>query len=247
MRYLKTLVAFFLGFMIMALTVKGPLFHLDQNKAYATASVTATLTPTATPTVTLYAAKDCLSGDGQRKTWCPPATQCTTGQVVVAGPGPDPGSNDIGAGTCLTIPTPSAGATPIPPIVPHTLTGATPVPVSQSTVVPNIDTEYLQMTTNVTAAIPLPCYGAAAHGAKMQFFIINGTGAAYTLTSGTVGPLTVSACSSTTLGAASTVGSCVIGATSGALGTSSELHISANYQVIGSAGEWTVEACNNVR
>lgn len=107
MRYLKTLAAFFLGCIMLSLTIEGPLFHIDQNKAFAatptaTSTATPTPTPSATPTVTLYASKDCLSGDGQRKTWCPPATQCTTGQVAVYGPGPDPGSNDIGASTCAT-------------------------------------------------------------------------------------------------------------------------------------------------
>ena len=92
---------------MLSLTIEGPLFHIDQNKAFAatptaTSTATPTPTPSATPTVTLYASKDCLSGDGQRKTWCPPATQCTTGQVAVYGPGPDPGSNDIGASTCAT-------------------------------------------------------------------------------------------------------------------------------------------------
>lgn len=241
MRYLKTLVAFFLGFMIMALTVKGPLFHLDQNKAYAaSATATPTLTPTATPTVALHTALDCLSGNGTLPTWCPPATQCATGQVAVYGVGPDPGSNSIGPSVCAANGTGQA-------IYPHAMSGATPVPVAQSTAIPNVDEEYLLMTTNVTAPITLPCYGAIAHGEIMHFDIINGTGSAYTLTNGTVGPLTVSGCSATTLSASNAVGTCAINGTDGALGTSSELHLDVNYKVIGSAGEWTVEACNNVR
>jgi len=150
MRYLKTLAAFFLGCIMLSLTIEGPLFHIDQNKAFAatptaTSTATPTPTPSATPTVTLYASKDCLSGDGQRKTWCPPATQCTTGQVAVYGPGPDPGSNDIGASTCATnggatgLQQPSAAPTPGQYLStnsssnPPTLiwaSGATPVPTA---------------------------------------------------------------------------------------------------------------------
>ena len=115
MKYSRILAALFVGCMVVTLTAKG--LSLFQSKAdAATPTATTTATPTATATFTIYVAKDCLSGDGQSFTWCPPATKCTTGQTVVAGTGPDPASGSIGPGTCLTIPTtgasPTATATP---------------------------------------------------------------------------------------------------------------------------------------
>lgn len=210
-------------------------WRLAQNVAAAV-----TPTPTATATGVVFGARDCLSGNGQNRTWCPPTAQCSPGQTTVAGPNIDLTTGSIGSSVCAANGTGQA-------IYPHAMSGATPVPISQSTAVPNTDKEYLTLTTNTTAAITLPCYGEAAHGANMDFFVVQGTGSTYTMTAGSVGPLTVSGCSATTLSAASVVGSCVIGTTDGALGTSSELHIAANYQVVGSAGEWTVETCNNVR
>lgn len=128
------------------------------------------------------------------------------------------------------------------PIIAHTLSGATPVAVCNSTTVPAIDIENLVLSANVTS-FTLPASTACADGEVLHIFIHqSASGGPWTLPASPI--FTAGAGTAVVLGSGCGVATPVIGTTQSAT-VPSELHAVITYQA--NLAEWTVESCPTVR
>lgn len=135
-----------------------------------------------------------------------------------------------------------AGVEILPPIVPHTVTGATPTTVVSSATAATVDAQNLVLSANVTT-LALPAAASVTDHQILHYDIRqSASGGPFTLPAGTVGPLTAGSGTIVTDGTGG--GNCTIGSTQSAT-VPSEQHIQVVYY--GPLTEWIVLACTKIR